>query len=359
MKTNTSRRAFLKFGGLATAAGLMQFTTGSKAFASPAPRDFGAVRFAVISDPHVDIKGKNDMKMSAISRKCLRSSVDAVNAAENVAFTMICGDLLLDGERENAQAVKAELDRLSSPYFVIAGNHDFAPVDTSKHRPDFTYLTIEQFVDFFQGHGYGADGKRHWVRDVVPGLRVIGLDANKPLEMKNWGGVIPPDQLSWLDDQLSANADSLHLIFIHHTLVNWTADELQGGPKEWFVVDNAPDVRAVLAKHSKIAPVVVSGHRHIGLNVKELGGVTYFTSPSVNSYPMRYSIYDMTPQSISWQTPAVPVETAAQLEARENLLNATWWRPTQFAERNSFNDMEVLSLYENNGLRMGRKGFKA
>jgi len=342
---------------MALTAGAATLLTNTTSFATPAPKDFGAVRFAVISDPHADIKGKNGMKMSACSMDCVRNTVEALNLDENLAFVMVCGDLLQDGEWENARAVKSALDTLQAPYYVIAGNHDFAPVDTQKHRAGFTYMPIEDFVSYFEGHGYEESGNRHYAHEIVPGLRIIGMDANLPHDPKKWGGIVSADQLEWLDRELTSNKDAMHVIFIHHNLVRWSADELQGGPKQWFTVDNAAEVRAMLEKHAN-AQVVISGHRHIALNLKELNGINYFVSPSVNTHPMRYTIYDLNQTGISWQTPSVPMTTAQHLEARENLLEATWWRATQFAERNAFNDMEVLSLYENNGMRMGLKTLK-
>ncbi|MBG0777183.1 MAG: metallophosphoesterase [Desulfovibrionaceae bacterium] len=359
MKDRISRRTFLKAGSLAAAAGTLNLLSGATAFAASGPRDFGTVKFAVIADPHVDIKGKNGMKMSAASLECVQRTVTALNTTPDMRFVMVCGDLLLDGERENAHAIKKELDQLKAPYFVVAGNHDFAPADTTKHRSGFNYLTIEDFVQFFTGHGYDASGKRYYAAEVTPGLRIIGLDANLPLEKTKWGAIMPEEQLAWLDSELAAHKDALHVVFMHHNLIRWTADELPGGPKQWFTLDNADRVREVLSKHAATAPVVIAAHRHIALNLKELNGVNYFASPSVNSHPMRYTVYDIDRSGISWQTPAVPVDTGLHLQARENLLAATWWRPTEFSERNPVADMEVLSVYENNGLRMGRKNIKA
>ncbi len=359
MKSNLTRRDFFKLGGAAAAAGALQLMPGTKLFAAQGPTDFGSVRFAVISDPHVDIKGTNGMKMSQFSLDCVTKTVAELNMDKELSFVMVCGDLLLDGEWENAKAIKAELDRLKAPYMVVAGNHDFKPADPKKHREGYTYLSIEEFVEFFNGHGYDKTGKRYYSHEIVPGLRVIGMDAILPLEQKKWGGMVPAEQIAWLESELEKNKDSLHVIFIHHNFVTWSADEMEGGPKQWFYVDNAAEVREVLSKYAAIAPMVISGHRHIGLNLKELNGVNYITSPSVNSHPMRYSVYDINRNGFTWQTPAVPVETAVHLEARENLLSETWWRASEYAERNSFNDMEVLALYENNGLRMGQKTIKS
>lgn len=358
MTKKLTRRSFIRDGGIAMTAGAAALLTNTTSFAAPGPKDFGTVRFAVISDPHLDIKGTNGMKMSALSPQCVQHTVEALNMDKGLDFVMVCGDLLLDGEWENAKAIKNMLGKLNAPYFVVAGNHDFAPPNPKKRREGYSYMTIEDFVAYFKGHGYDRSGSRHYAQEIKPGLRVIGLDANLPTNPKKWGGEIDPEQLAWLEQELTGNTDSMHVVFIHHNLIRWSADELKGGPKEWFAVDNDAEVRSVLAKAGN-APVCISGHRHIALNLKELDGVNYFASPSVNTHPMRYTVYDINQNNVSWQCPSVPMETAQHLEARENLLNATWWRATQFAKRNSFNDMEVLSLYENNGMRMGVKGLKS
>ncbi len=46
-----------------------------------AARDFGAVKFGVISDPHLDIKG---MKMSAKSVNCVRKTFQGLNMEEDL-----------------------------------------------------------------------------------------------------------------------------------------------------------------------------------------------------------------------------------------------------------------------------------
>ena len=101
--------------------------------------------------------------------------------------------------------------------------------------------------------------------------------------------------------------------------------------------------------------MAISGHRHIGLNYKELNGVTYFIAPALNSHPMRYSVFNISNQAIAWKTPMVSVSEYNHLQARENLLKAKWWRATQFEESSSFNDTAVLQFYENNSMVVGSK----
>ncbi len=348
-----SRRNFLKLSGMALAGSVVPLGFGSKLFASPTGVDFGSVRFAVIADMHVDIKGKNGMKMSAISTQCLEKTVTELNQEKDLAFVLVAGDLLLDGELENARVVKKSLDRLKMPYNVISGNHDYIPANPKKHRKDFNYLTSEQFIDFFEGNGYDGSGKGYYALQIKPGLRLIGLDACLPLEPKKWGGVLPQEQMTWLDKQLSDHSDQLNLIFMHHNFIPWSADELPGGPKQWFTIDNDAEARALLSKHSAAAPVVITGHRHIGLNYKELNGVNYFAVPSLNSYPMRYSVFNLSNRSLAWKTQMVSVPESAHLEAKNNLLSATWWREAQFADRTPGSDTSVLDFYENNRMITG------
>ena len=347
-----NRRQFLQAGAF-TVMGLSLM--GNKAFAAPTKTQFSPVRFGVISDPHLDIKGKNGMKMSAVSEDCVRQAVKGLNQEQGLAFVVVTGDLLLDGEKQNAEAIKALLDQLTVPYFVLAGNHDFVPANTAKHREGFDYLTIEEFVKFFDGKGYDDSGKRYWAHSITPGLRVIGLDANLPLEKKKWGGKLPQEQIAWLDKQLSDHKDEMNIVFMHHNLIPWSSDELKGGPKQWFCIDNAEEVRAVLEKHAEAAPLVITGHRHIGVRVNEIAGVNYMVAPSANTHPMRYSVLTVSPEAVTWKTPMISVPESVHIEARNNLLAAEWWRQTQYADRSGTNDAEVLDFYEKNSQRIGTK----
>ncbi|MCF8044863.1 MAG: metallophosphoesterase [Desulfarculaceae bacterium] len=349
-----SRREFLKTGGSSLVGALLLQSVGTKVFAAETATPFGNVRFAVISDMHLDIKGKNGMKMSAASTTCLEKTVAELNRETDLRFVLVAGDLLLDGEVENLKIVKGLLDTLTMPYYVVCGNHDFIPPNPEKHRKDFHYLTVEEFYQSFQGHGYENSKRPYYAHEIVPGLRVIGLDACLPHDPKKWGGILPKEQLAWLDRQLTDHADQLNLIFMHHNFIRWSADEMKGGPKQWFCIDNDEEARKLLTKHAKAAPVVISGHRHIGLDHKEINGVNYFIVPSLNSYPMRYSLFTISHQSLAWKTEMVSVPETVHLEARENLLNAGWWRPTQFKERVFNNDTAVLDFYQNDAMRLGK-----
>ena len=157
-----SRREFLKLGGMSILGAAMTVNFGRKAFATPTGTPFDPVRFAVITDAHIDIKGTNAMKMSAISSECVEKTVADLNEEKELAFVMVTGDLLQDGEVENAQEIKKYLDQLTVPYYVLSGNHDYVPADPKKRREGFTYMTIEEFVKYFNGHGYDDSYQRYY-----------------------------------------------------------------------------------------------------------------------------------------------------------------------------------------------------
>lgn len=345
---NLTRRQFIKTSGYSLLGAAVLMNSGTKAFASPSATPFSPVRFAVISDPHLDIKGSNGMRMGASSVECLRNTVIDLNKEKNLGFVMINGDILLDGEVENAEVARKELTKLTAPTFVISGNHDYKPANPEKLRDGFSYLPSEGFRNFFAGFGYEKDGDRYYAKQIVPGLRLLALDACLPLEMKKWGGELSEEQLDWLDKQLSAHSDQVNLVFMHHNFIPWSVDELPGGPKQWFCIDNAAEVRAVLAKNSKSTPIALSGHRHIGLRARELNGINYFALPSLNSHPMRYSVFNVSHEQITWKTPMVTLDEKTHIEARNGLLNAKWWRAEQYQKPSSFNDIAVLRYYENN-----------
>ncbi|WP_267927128.1 metallophosphoesterase family protein [Desulfolithobacter dissulfuricans] len=353
MMKPVTRRQFIGTTTLSLLGAAVMTSGGRRVFAAPATTPLQPVRFAVISDPHVDIRGVNKMKMSAHSIECLQHTVDDLNREEELAFVMVNGDLLQDGELENARVVRDALSVLKAPVFVISGNHDYRPANPKKLRQGFTYLSDGEFRKYFAGFGYDDSARRYYARQIVPGLRLIALDACLPAEEKKWGGRLPDEQLHWLDQELFSHSDQVNLVFMHHNFLPWSVDELRGGPKQWFCIDNAAEVRSVLEKNVQATPIAFSGHRHIGLHTRELNSVQYFALPSLNSHPMRYSIFTVTHEQLSWKTPMVGVSEATHLAARQALLQASWWRDQQYRESSPANDMAVLGFYENNDMIVG------
>ena len=283
----------------------MNNRAGTTTFATPAAIDFGTVKFAVVSDIHFDTTATRPDDTSGSINSQVEQLVEDINRDQQLAFVMCTGDLLLNGEKENCRRLKQHLDHLLAPYYVIAGNHDYIPADSQKRREGFTYLTIEDFVTFFTGHGYDHSGKRYYGHQVTPGLRIIGLDGCLPQEPEKWGGILPVEQLEWLEEQFVGHSDELQLLFLHHNFVTWSDDESDEGKKQWYALDNRDNARELLSTYADTVPVAISGHRHIDFNLKRKDGITYIVTPPFCDHPGPYTIFEVTNRAISWEIKSV------------------------------------------------------
>ena len=339
-----SRRQVLALAGCL----LTQCLTGwtKIVFAHTKKSNFSPVRFGVLSDPHVDLNGFKGWKMGKDSLLCLRATVGVLNK-EDLDFVLILGDLLNDGELKNLVSAKKLLDTLKAPYFIIAGNHDYRPADPVRQLAGCEYISIHDFVEAFNGCGYNKSGCRYWARRITTGLRLIGLDGCLVNEKVSYGGFLPQEQIRWLEKQLTTHKDGLHIIMLHHNLVHWGNDahSVRG---RWFSLDNSEEVRALLEVYADNIGVVFSGHRHIGLRIMRLGCIHYMTLPSVNSYPMRYALFQLSGREISWKTPDVPVTSVLHRMARKGLISEPW-----VSSLNKMSETEIISFYENNELTRG------
>ena len=320
---------------------------------------FEKAKFALITDTHMALYGVDEMKMGASSCNIVENTCKALNKIDDLDFVVVTGDLLLDGEPWNLDLMKAYLDDLRVPYYVVCGNHDFAPASQAKaEKPPYVGVNKAAVIWTFQGHGYrGADA--WWGSDPMPGLHLIGLDSNVPI---HWGGHIPLSEMRFLDKELYANQDKVNVIVCHHNFVAWCKDDEFGGKFDKFQVDNAAEVRKIFEKYVPAAQLVLTGHRHIGLRHQKVNGVNYIVNPAAVSYPNQYTIYTLTPTSVSYETKWVPVEKEIIETAKANLLGkpGNWWRPSD-APVGAEGDKAMLAFFEGPGdvLKKGTIELKA
>ncbi len=319
---------------------LMGLASSLILFISATSFAFEKAKFAVISDTHMALHGVDEMKMGASSTKIVENTVKELNKIDDLDFVVVTGDLLLDGEPWNLDLMKAYLDELRVPYYVLCGNHDYAPASQAKaEKPPYVAVNKGAFIWTFQGHGFeGADA--WWQADPLPGLHIVGLDSNVPI---HWGGHIPLSEIKWLDEELYGNQDKVNIAFSHHNFVAWSKDDEFGGKFDKFQIDNGADVKKVFEKYAPALQVVITGHRHIGLRHKVVNGVNYIVCPSAVSYPNQYTLFTLTPTKLSYETKWVPVEEETIKQAKKNLLKAEWWRPT------GASDEEMLAFFEGPG----------
>ena len=292
---------------------------------------FEKVKFAVVADPHLSMPAEgvvDAFKMGLHSVELLDSTIAALNRIPDLDFVLFCGDLTQDAEPWNLDMFVYLISKLKVPTYCVLGNHDLSPVPKPRKfpgPPPARGVPRATFVWALQGHGFKGSTP-WWSVDPVPGLHIIGLDTNKP---GDWGGTIPDAELKWLEQDIFANRDKLTIVISHHNFVPWSKDEESSEWKDYnkFVADNADVVRKIFEKYPNVS-FVLTGHRHISTRYKKVNGVYYIVNPSTCTYPMRYVVYELTPEYLKYTTYNVPCSKEVWETAKKNCIGkpGEWWR---------------------------------
>ena len=132
------------------------------------------VKLAILSDIHVTPGNANEGK--------LREAVAEINAAD-VDAVMLTGDLTNEGSDEQLMNVKAILDGITHPLYVIPGNHE----------NNWSQSACKTFNDL-----WGTDRFVFTVDNLV----VVGMNCGPFMKMGD--GHIKQEDLIWLDSTLTA-----------------------------------------------------------------------------------------------------------------------------------------------------------
>lgn len=297
---------------------------------------FDKVKFAAISDPHIAIpeqKGvKDGYKLGLKTVMLTQNAVNEINKIPDLNFVLVAGDLTQDAEPWNIDMLRRILDQLKVPYFVVLGNHDLSLVPhNEKDQP--VSLSKYTVANAFIGKSGGmSPGSTYYAHEVAPDLVLIGLDTSRAqkytLERKgnDFGGEVDPAQMRWLKKTLEANQGKSMIVLTHHSATPWhEADKTkEHNFFRWFWMDNGNEVAELLGKYKVKA--IFSGHRHISTRYKKIHGVYHLITPPVSTYPMRYVVYEMTPNDLSWQVKDIPAPSAVWELAKKYFLADTWWR---------------------------------
>ncbi len=140
-------------------------------------------------------------------------SVLAHLAQLDLDFLLLPGDLTQHGETENHQWLAHRLAKLPYPVYVIAGNHDVPRLETfDQFTPHYTKFGFK--------HGITEPRKLYYEREILPHVRLIGLNSNQFDAEGQQIGWIDQEQLDWLQIVLERSEDyALNLVTIHHNVL--------------------------------------------------------------------------------------------------------------------------------------------
>ncbi|MGC8778890.1 MAG: metallophosphoesterase family protein [Candidatus Caldatribacteriaceae bacterium] len=302
---------------------------------------FEKVKFAVISDPHVSYPAANtedNVKMEDSSVALFQEAIDGVNAIPDLDFVILAGDLTKDAEPWNIDLLREMVEEIRVPVYAILGNHEVSPIPAKDKEPALaTLVGSPKYSVVFALNGYGFEGPRsYWSAEPVPGVYLIGLDTTK---VGSWGGKVSRAQMEWLKRELSTNRDKLTIVVGHHLLVPFREEERK---LEWknFYLDNADEVVALLEQYPQVS-FYLCGHRHVSTVPVEKNGIFYLENASTLTYPMSYTVYTLTPQTLSYEVVRLKATPEIWQVARDTMAKDAFWKPREGAS-----EEETLAYYE-------------
>ncbi len=234
-----TRREFVGAAGLLALAGCARVKQSRIGKLAP-DLDFrkeGPLRFAALNDLHL---------LDSRSVGIVGRAVNAINNDEDIAFTVVLGDLTSHGTLREMNLVRHALGRLEKPYFCIPGPHDLA---VGTEDPYTFYRRVFK--------------KSQWKMNME-GWAFLGVDTcggreeSLPMSESN---------LEWFDIQLAHLDPKRPLVVLtHHPLAPGFEGRLA----------NADDVLSRLEPYN--VKLVLSGHYH-GSQVTDHAGAVHITTP--------------------------------------------------------------------------------
>jgi 3',5'-cyclic-AMP phosphodiesterase len=312
---------------------------------------FDHVKFAVISDSHISMPADgvtDDYKMGLHSVEFLESAIKEVNEIKDLDFVLFLGDLTKDAEPWNVDKFVEILGELKVPSYVILGNHDQSAIiqQGKTYKPGVGRAAL---VWAFQGHGFNGP-KLWWSTDPVPGLHLIGLDTNI---IGTWSGRVPDEELKWLESDLKANKDKFTIVTGHHSIVHFSKEE---GAEQWtsFYIENEEKLLKLFDKYTNVS-FYFSGHRHVSTRAVNFNGVYHIVHPSISTYPMRYTVYELTPGYLTYEVKNVPMKNELWELAKKNFFafGGDVWRGPGMSDTPEGNK-KFLEYYESNETLKGK-----
>ncbi len=202
------------------------------------------MRIVQISDSHI----AHDIPQRLSD---LKACIDAINLLPTAPDIVIhTGDITHNGLAEEFSAAKEVLNKLSVPYFVLAGNKDdrrqlqqaFSDHDYLQQHPKFIQYRLEQFA------------YRLIILDTI--FDPIGSHAASAGAMSK--GALCAERFHLLQEMLDHDTSKPTVIFMHHSPI--VIDEI---PDPWQFHDWAQvDRLATLLSHYQNLHGIYCGHVH-------------------------------------------------------------------------------------------------
>jgi len=247
-------------------------------------------RFAVLTDLHIALpetvwQNPARIHLVEVGIPALEVALDRI-AQEDIDFLLVPGDLTQHGEAANHAWIAERFARLPYPVYVIPGNHDIPVLEANEQS-----IAANQFPNFYRIFGYEDTNHHYYTHEILPGVRLIGLNSNTfDLDGKQVGRM-DKSQLQWLRQTLSksqATKDELVMVMIHHNVLEHLPYQSTQGMGQRYMLENASELLGILRTYN--VKMVFTGHLHIQ-DVAYQDGIYDITTGSLISYPHPFRIF--------------------------------------------------------------------
>lgn len=243
-------------------------------------------RFAVISDPHIALphtiwEHPNRFHLVEVSIAALEQILERLSQLD-LDFLLLPGDLTQHGEPENHRWLTQRLAQLPYPAYVVPGNHDVPVLQAND-----TSIGLVDFPSYYQKYGYDNPNQPYYTQEILPGLRLIGLNSNQFDAHGTQVGRLDRPQLAWLEQTLADLGDELVIVMIHHNVVEHLPGQARHVLGQRYMLENAANLRALLRRAG--VQLVFTGHLHVQ-DIAYRRGIYDITTGSLVSYPHPYRV---------------------------------------------------------------------
>ncbi|MCS6814784.1 MAG: metallophosphoesterase [Cyanobacteria bacterium] len=243
-------------------------------------------RFAIISDlhialPHTIWNHPSRFHLVEMSIPGLEVILQHLSQLD-LDFLLLPGDLTQHGEPENHQWLADRLAQLPYPVYVVPGNHD-VPVLTANGYS----IGLHDFTTYYRKFGYEQADRLYYTCELVPGVRLIGLNSNQFDEEGHQLGAMDAEQLLWLQQVLATYQQEVTLVMIHHNVLEHLPGQSKNPLGRRYLLDNADELLTILRQAE--VQLVFTGHLHIQ-DIAYQDGIYDITTGSLVTYPHVYRL---------------------------------------------------------------------
>ncbi len=243
-------------------------------------------RFAIISDSHIALPhtiwdSPNRFHLVEYSIPALEIVLERLSYWD-LDFLLLPGDLTQHGEEENHQWLANRLAQLPYPAYVIPGNHDVPHLHRHGH-----HIGLADFPYYYQKFGYDNPQQMDYTCEVIPGVRLIGLNSNQFDATGRQVGRLTAAQMAWLGEVLAAVDGELVLVMIHHNVCEHLPGQITHSLGRRYMLENAAELLELLRSHN--VQLVFTGHLHVQ-DVAQSGSIYDITTGSLVTYPHPYRL---------------------------------------------------------------------